>query len=464
MKAIIFSVLSFIFLANISVSQIQNSSSFDAKSGYWRIDKGDKSTGTLTNNPMYSWQVVQSPITDQIMGICFVDTLHGFVSDDNNGAMGTTDGGMTWTVWSINDTNFSGGYNSVYFINPLTGWCVGSALQIRKTTNAGANWFKQYSAPEQGIAHSVYFLDANTGFIFGSKNSPYVPYGEKTTNGGSNWSELSLSFSGAQELNKQYWINTSTCWVAGYNVLLESTNGGASFANYFANVPPTGNGYNDLLCIWFVNQQTGWIGGSNLDKDNIYITTNSGQNWTFQTNPVSQNNYYVQINDIYFLNADSGWAVHGTPSTGAIMFTSNAGTNWVMDEGANNWYQCITAIPTRKAWCGSSNGQIWYTQLNRLVGIHTTGNQVPSDFGLSQNYPNPFNPTTAIRFQIPSDGNVTLKVYDVLGREVSTVINENLSAGEHEVKFDASNLASGVYLYRIEAGSFSDVKKMLLIK
>lgn len=464
MKAIFYSILVFNIFVRLTVSQQQNPDSFDAKSGYWRVTKGDKTTGSITNNPMYSWQVVQSPITDQIMGICFVDTLHGFVSDINNGAMGTTDGGMTWTSWSINDTNFSGGYNSVYFINQQTGWCVGSALQIRKTTNAGANWFKQYSAPEQGIAHSVYFLDANTGFIFGSKNSPYVPFGEKTTNGGSNWSELTLSYSGAQELNKQYWLNNNTCWVSGYNVLLESTNGGANFTNYFANVPPTGNGFNDLLCIWFVNQQTGWIGGSNLDKKNIYITTNAGLNWTYQPNPVSLNNYYVQINDLYFLNADSGWAVHGTPATGAIMFTSNAGTNWVIDEGANNWYQCITAIPMREAWCGSSNGQIWYTHLNTLVGIHSVNNQAPKEFGLMQNYPNPFNPATNIDFRIANSGMVSLKVYDILGREVKTLVNQQIKPGEYEVSFDASNYPSGVYFYRLQAQGFVQTEKMVLLK
>ncbi|GEM_PF-4824263 len=90
--------------------------------------------------------------------------------------------------------------------------------------------------------------------------------------------------------------------------------------------------------------------------------------------------------------------------------------------------------------------------------------EVTKDFLLEQNYPNPFNPSTNIRFQIPTDGNVTLRIYDILGREVVTLVNEKLTAGEHEVMFDASKLASGVYLYRIEAGNYTDIKKMLLIK
>jgi hypothetical protein len=83
---------------------------------------------------------------------------------------------------------------------------------------------------------------------------------------------------------------------------------------------------------------------------------------------------------------------------------------------------------------------------------------------LEQNFPNPFNPTTTIRFAIPQNEHVTLKVYDLLGREVATLVNEARSAGNHEAFFDASNLASGVYIYRLTAGNFIATKKFTLIK
>ncbi|MBZ0199123.1 MAG: T9SS type A sorting domain-containing protein, partial [Ignavibacteriaceae bacterium] len=85
-------------------------------------------------------------------------------------------------------------------------------------------------------------------------------------------------------------------------------------------------------------------------------------------------------------------------------------------------------------------------------------------YAISQNYPNPFNPTTTIRYAIPQDGLVTLKVYDILGKEVKTLVNEYKTKGRYEVTFDANNLASGLYIYEITSGSFKTSKKMTLIK
>ncbi|MGD8777654.1 MAG: T9SS type A sorting domain-containing protein [Ignavibacteria bacterium] len=87
-----------------------------------------------------------------------------------------------------------------------------------------------------------------------------------------------------------------------------------------------------------------------------------------------------------------------------------------------------------------------------------------TEYNLDQNYPNPFNPTTTINYQIPETGNVTLKVYDVLGREVKTLVNETQKAGIYEVGFNASNLASGIYIYRLQAGEFTSIKKLMLMK
>ena len=90
--------------------------------------------------------------------------------------------------------------------------------------------------------------------------------------------------------------------------------------------------------------------------------------------------------------------------------------------------------------------------------------EVPTEFGLNQNYPNPFNPSTKIKYSIPNAEFVTLKIYDLLGREVVTLVNENTQAGSYEVIFDASELISGVYFYKLTAGSFTETKKMLMIK
>ncbi|MFA5404516.1 MAG: T9SS type A sorting domain-containing protein [Ignavibacteria bacterium] len=99
------------------------------------------------------------------------------------------------------------------------------------------------------------------------------------------------------------------------------------------------------------------------------------------------------------------------------------------------------------------------------VGIQNVSNTTPSKYALNQNYPNPFNPVTSIRFSLPKVSVVTLKVYDITGKLVSTLVNnETVSIGEKEVKFDASNLSSGVYFYSIQAGDFSDTRKMIVLK
>jgi len=85
-------------------------------------------------------------------------------------------------------------------------------------------------------------------------------------------------------------------------------------------------------------------------------------------------------------------------------------------------------------------------------------------YELYQNYPNPFNPTTAIKFYLPQSGQVTLKMFNILGEEVATLVSDRLSAGSYSYKWDASNLASGVYLYRLQAGDYVETRKMVLMR
>jgi hypothetical protein len=99
-----------------------------------------------------------------------------------------------------------------------------------------------------------------------------------------------------------------------------------------------------------------------------------------------------------------------------------------------------------------------------LLGIISYNNEIPQQYALSQNYPNPFNPTTRIKFALPESGNVILKLYDNLGKEISTLVNENLNAGQYEYEFDGSNLGSGVYYYKIFSDNFVETKKMVLVK
>ncbi|MCB0742968.1 MAG: T9SS type A sorting domain-containing protein [Ignavibacteriales bacterium] len=125
--------------------------------------------------------------------------------------------------------------------------------------------------------------------------------------------------------------------------------------------------------------------------------------------------------------------------------------------GAENGFPAgnLNAFPDQK--------NAWENGLDP-VGVEKVGS-LPSEFSLSQNYPNPFNPTTMIKYSIPAQSNVTLKIYDVLGSEVATLINNEVqSVGQYEVNFDASRLSSGIYFYTLNSGNFVQTKKMILLK
>ncbi len=99
-----------------------------------------------------------------------------------------------------------------------------------------------------------------------------------------------------------------------------------------------------------------------------------------------------------------------------------------------------------------------------ISGLSEDVKKIPTIYALEQNYPNPFNPTTQISFALPKPENVIIEVYNIMGQHVEIVLNKHMKAGNHEVEFNAANLSSGVYMYRIEAGEFQDVKKMILLK
>ena len=104
------------------------------------------------------------------------------------------------------------------------------------------------------------------------------------------------------------------------------------------------------------------------------------------------------------------------------------------------------------------------TLTGTVTSVEENNPNVPTSFSLSQNYPNPFNPSTVIKYQVPQDAFVNVSVFDILGNQVSTLVNENKAAGTYELKFDASNLTSGIYFYKIHTGSFTQTKKMILMK
>lgn len=109
-------------------------------------------------------------------------------------------------------------------------------------------------------------------------------------------------------------------------------------------------------------------------------------------------------------------------------------------------------------------GNLAVNFIKTLTAVTATSENMPVKFSLSQNYPNPFNPVTVISYQLAVNSFVTVKLYDLLGREAATLVNEQKPAGSYTVQWNATHFASGVYFYRLQAGNFSDTKKLLLLK
>lgn len=155
---------------------------------------------------------------------------------------------------------------------------------------------------------------------------------------------------------------------------------------------------------------------------------------------------YPQSSNINWWDFSSGY---GISSNANSKVESVAGQNFIGVSGNGNT-QLI--------------GGFFYSYSNIITGVKTNHELLPERYQLYQNYPNPFNPSTIITWQQPSESHVLLKIYNILGKEVSTIVNEIKPAGKYKITFDASNLASGVYFYRLITNSFNETKKMILIR
>lgn len=173
---------------------------------------------------------------------------------------------------------------------------------------------------------------------------------------------------------------------------------------------------------------------------NVYVTgRGGGPNWLFSDyNTVKYNSNGVQQ-----------WAMNFN------VIGEDSPADIVVDN-ENNVY--VTG------WSELNSADIVTIKYSSLVGIRPLSNEIPDEFSLYQNYPNPFNPSTKINFDLPKQSFTMLRVYDISGREMKTVVYESLNAGKYAAEFNASGLSSGIYFYRIVAGEFTDVRKMILVK
>ncbi len=383
--------------------------------------------------------------------------------------------------------------NTVSAVNQNVGWIGGNGGVVLRTINGGTNWTNVTGSPiGTADVYAICGIDANTCLVTTTPNATFV---YRTSNGGVNWTQVFTQATGFIDDIKMQNANTGFMYgdpVGARWSLWKTTNGGVNWDSAGLYLPQAGTeaGWNNAM--WLVGNNL-WFGTNNT---RVYYSTNFGTNWLFGATTGTVNGYSVAFTNaggigftgqtvaVKSTNGGANWATFTLPGSGTcysfnnvldrfwycrgtgVYWSSNSGANFVSQFADTGTYIAMNLKLDGniiRGWAVTSNGRI--ARYHELIsGITNNQNNTPENYTLLQNYPNPFNPSTKISFSLPKAGNVTLVVYDILGREVATIMNEFTTAGNHTINFNASNLSSGVYFYKIQAGDFTDTKKMMLIK
>lgn len=444
-------LITIVFVTGIIMPEILNSTTASTAIGFWY----QQFLPNLNNEPL-------SDITFLDSSLGFAVTGDG-LPNDSNYIIKTTNSGNNWYIAFSTYRDFY----KIQFINQNTGYVCGGLNSIGsgfyKTTNNGINWL-QVNSPFIIQFKSMAVLNNDTILLVDDNNLEGGVY--TTMNGGINW-----TVNNSIKPDKIYMYNSRIgfCSRSGTS-LYKTTNGGVSWSTITGE-----NGFRDIN---FTDSLTGWKANGTMKK-----TTDGGLNWSAQVIPSGGIFTFTGVTKISVLNPDTIWAVGGAvqypnlQSRGVIYRTINGGDTWkfqIPDTSlqTGTYFSHIQFVNYRAGWA--------YTL---LTGIHTTNGgdtnwllpltqistEVPKEFRLFQNFPNPFNPKTNIKYQISyNNSDVQLKVYDITGRELLTLVNQKHSAGTFVVDFTGSNYSSGMYFYKLTVSSgkeaFTETKKMILIK
>ena len=237
------------------------------------------------------------------------------------------------------------------------------------------------------------------------------------------------------------------------NSIIQTPDGGFAVAGYTQSF---GEGPSDMYVVKLGSggslQWSKTVGGTNIDVANSIIQTPDGG---FAVAGYT-NSFGAGGNDMYIVKLDGSINICGTSSTPSSISGSGG--------DLRNFTSTVTSPSPTVTSPSSSTGTGGTLTTICVIGIQPISNEIPGSYELYQNYPNPFNPTTKIKIQISKLADTKVTVYDILGREVEVLINEQLKPGTYEVEWNAANYTSGVYFYKLAAGDFVETKKMLLVK
>jgi len=373
-----------------------------------------------------------------------------FHSSSNNSYFKTTDAGNTWYQSSAGN-NY---HTNSFFNNELTGWAVGN--QIYRTTNGGLNWEVSLSNPSSQLNY-ITFTDQFNGWSAGNNGVLYRTTYADTTSG--NFFPLQVG-----NVYKYY------TWDFPY-----PNSGSYSKARISKDSVILGNRY--FYCYNFPYILNGWVRYDSLSGLLLHLFPGNGCGT--HTNEKIIDSLAAKLNNTlnycpyssastrrcsdtsnvtlfgYYTTKRKSFAHDGLIVSG-VAYARNIG---LINYGSGEPPPVSHYVDLVGCYV---NGILYGDTL--MTGVQNISSEIPSSYSLNQNYPNPFNPTTKIKFDVVRVGDVKIVVYDVMGREVQTLVNESLKPGTYEASFDGSQLTSGVYFYKITAGDFSQTKKMLLLK
>ena len=428
--------------------------------------------------------------------------------------------------YTLSNSPLSGGGNSrfddVRFMNPMTGWVVSvSDGAIFKTVDGGVSWTQQIQSDDEFGYHvgfrSVTFVNESRGWAgnLNFHNSP-IPGRSlfESTNGGTKWLNISNRISGPDPAGicGLWAVNEQLIYGVGrWNgppMFIKTTDGGNSWTSRDMRPLVTG-----LVDVYFFSADTGLIVGGNgigssiEEQQNsraaVLYTTDGGANWTkvYESASLGRNCWKIS-----FPSRNVGYiATQGTNDAGLVLKTTDGGLTWKEKfVGSGLGFSGIGFVSDTHGWVGATEtyttfdgGDTWSlangvgSHINRFRILNDTlgyavglrvykfspistepespgtpiKGPVPTRFQLRQNYPNPFNPSTNIIVDMPRGSNLTVKIFDVLGREVANLFSGALQSGTHTLAWEPSGkIPGGVYFYRVEAEGFIATKKMVLLK